>query len=479
MARQSEAQSACQIQSVGETGTMKLWHDFQDKVTQSRRTGVIITMLAKKIGGRFAREVPVFGRESRYIFLSTSGISVRGRIQRLCTKLNLDIGSPLLEKSLLCENGEGDGKQESNLIAERSALAAPNQLFTERNWQNSGFVVGQRQDKRENMSKVLMDAGMSEPRSLGHEVGADVAGTLDAAPGKGIHTGLLEGGIRRKRRRCAEVSDLLDVADVVGGSTADPASMSFEKSQSGRQVVKSITASAKVDSAISGGEYPGTQESKRRSFHLTNILSAGEPTGNLPTSFRRSVISPQNVDTKCDSGAQPVPKVAAEESPVETREPQPTEKDSMPLEGDPDASLKETKEADKEKNGNKMIWTCDRCGIRIRGKKGNLNRHIANKHDNIRAFACSHPNCGRKFQTRLNLVRHEKAVHLGRPFQCVHCPRSFKVEEDRVAHMRAAHESTNVTLACKICGSCFGRRSTLNRHMAKVHRPKAEEGVAS
>eukprot|EP00177_Eucheuma_denticulatum_P008202 GFKZ01014930.1.p1 GENE.GFKZ01014930.1~~GFKZ01014930.1.p1 ORF type:complete len:803 (+),score=72.74 GFKZ01014930.1:186-2594(+) len=477
MARQSEAQGTSQVQSVGETGTMKLWHDFQEKVTQSKRTGVIITMLAKKIGGRFAREVPVFGRESRYIFLSTSGISVRGRIQRLCTKLNIDLGSPLLERSLLCER-EGDDRQESTSLGERGGLAAPTQLLAQRNWQAAELVVGLKRDKRENVSLALMEEGMSARRRLGYEPDS-VMGTLGTIQGKRIQTDLSDGGIRRKRRRCAEVSDLLHVSDEAEGSTVDPERLPFQISQSGRRSVKTTTTSAKVGYSTSGGEYPGSQESKRRSFHLTNILSAGEPTGNGPTASSRSIISSQNRDATSALGAPKKPRVVAEPSATGTRKPEPIEKGSMPLEEDPDASLKDSKETDKEKNGNKMIWTCDRCGIRIRGKKGNLNRHIANKHDNIRAFACSKPNCGRKFQTRLNLVRHEKAVHLGRPFQCVHCPRSFKVEEDRSAHMRAAHETANVTLACKICGSCFGRRSTLNRHMAKVHRPKAEEGVAS
>lgn len=116
------------------------------------------------------------------------------------------------------------------------------------------------------------------------------------------------------------------------------------------------------------------------------------------------------------------------------------------------------------------VWKCNQCGILIRGKRGNLTRHISNRHLRIRSFACEEDNCGRKFQTRLNLERHTKAVHLGRPFACQICPRTFKNGEDLSKHINNAHSKANATLACDICGSCFGRRSTRNRHIAKVHK---------
>lgn len=122
--------------------------------------------------------------------------------------------------------------------------------------------------------------------------------------------------------------------------------------------------------------------------------------------------------------------------------------------------------------GTKSVWTCEQCGVKIRGKKGNLNRHYANKHENIRPFVCKIATCRRRFQTRLNLLRHERAVHTGRPFVCPHCPRNFKNGDSLNVHVRTAHESTEHEMACEMCGSCFARRSTLNRHRVKVHKEK-------
>lgn len=116
------------------------------------------------------------------------------------------------------------------------------------------------------------------------------------------------------------------------------------------------------------------------------------------------------------------------------------------------------------------IWTCPHCGALVRGKKGNLNRHVANMHEKLRLFKCVEPGCERKFQTKSNLARHEKSVHKDRRYSCTACPRSFKSEQDIVKHVAIAHSSEAKPCACEMCGGCFGRRSELNRHMATVHR---------
>lgn len=125
------------------------------------------------------------------------------------------------------------------------------------------------------------------------------------------------------------------------------------------------------------------------------------------------------------------------------------------------------------------LWRCKECGVLIRGKRGNLNRHIANKHDLLRAFECKVPKCGKRFQTRLNLVRHRTTVHDGRPHRCPHCPRAFKAETELETHISSAHSDGSKTMACPVCGRCFGRRSTLNRHTSKVHAQDSSSAEAA
>lgn len=120
--------------------------------------------------------------------------------------------------------------------------------------------------------------------------------------------------------------------------------------------------------------------------------------------------------------------------------------------------------------GVRELWPCALCGIIIRGKKGNLKRHIAFRHNDIRRFKCEAPDCGRKFHNRVNLKRHIVAVHEGRPFRCPKCPRDFKIKENMEAHFEKTHVKCASLLACEFCGSCFGYRSSLNRHKRTVHR---------
>lgn len=57
------------------------------------------------------------------------------------------------------------------------------------------------------------------------------------------------------------------------------------------------------------------------------------------------------------------------------------------------------------------MYKCPICGIEIRNKRSNLTRHITNKHSSKRRFACHASGCDRKFQTRLNLTRHQHTTH--------------------------------------------------------------------
>lgn len=120
-------------------------------------------------------------------------------------------------------------------------------------------------------------------------------------------------------------------------------------------------------------------------------------------------------------------------------------------------------------NSDIELWKCNQCGIVIRGKRGNLKRHILLKHYNLRQFQCQYAGCGRKFQNRVNLNRHEAAVHDGRPFQCSKCTRKFKQKDDVEIHLKNAHDKSGSAFKCDVCGSCFDLKGTLNRHKRTVH----------
>eukprot|EP00172_Hildenbrandia_rubra_P004646 Plantae.Rhodophyta-Hildenbrandia_rubra.ctg9789.p1 GENE.Plantae.Rhodophyta-Hildenbrandia_rubra.ctg9789~~Plantae.Rhodophyta-Hildenbrandia_rubra.ctg9789.p1 ORF type:complete len:575 (-),score=67.01 Plantae.Rhodophyta-Hildenbrandia_rubra.ctg9789:4215-5939(-) len=116
-----------------------------------------------------------------------------------------------------------------------------------------------------------------------------------------------------------------------------------------------------------------------------------------------------------------------------------------------------------------QIWTCEQCGQRIRGKKGNYNRHIAVTHRNELRFRCMYEGCGQVFGYKLNAQRHFVNKHLSRTFPCAKCQRSFKSESKRDSHVASVHDPTKESFECTTCGAAFGRKSTLNRHVKNMH----------
>lgn len=445
-----------------DTLTEKVWRDHQQIVMQSRRTGIMITMMGKKVGDRHAKEEPVYGRESRYMFLTTAGVDVNGRIQKLCAQLNIRMESPFLDQSLLGAKRKMKWDAAQKNYHGHNVLMPNNPLNMTSDWSGPHAEARHFQGK-----KLTID---SYARAHG-SVTQGEADLLSLSDSERTHDYLEDSRLRKRRRRAEYVdvvdatdsnhNDLLQVND--GRSLNSGLSLPHWNNLGGRNATSySIQPNSRFDPLVS-----------RRSFHLGNILStsgADQKGIRRPDKVERTNANPADLSTAQKN---------AEGSLVTIKEESIKGESESGFEDTTESKVKMNREMPKrsgvgirEKGTNKMVWTCEKCGVKIRGKKGNLNRHIANKHDNIRAFACTEPNCGRKFQTRLNLVRHQTAVHLGRPFQCPRCPRTFKGEKERDAHVKAAHTGNEVQLACHVCGSCFGRRSTLNRHLAKVHKTK-------
>lgn len=462
-----------EVSSVAERGTIALWKSYQQKVAQSRRTGIILTMLGKKIGGRSDRKIPIFGRESRYVFLSTSGINVHGRIQRLCSQLGIEVSSPLPDNLLISSKEEDElpnsAAQQSDAGAELD-ISGPG-FSIDADWERRRFEAGlenvaSRADIATGYTSELLVAGNSrEPPRVGAQGYFDsLPARSTLQPGSGCPSYTSDGkgsdnaqGMRHPKRRRYAVS--AEAATVPAGKTgvAMPVSSTFQEMPPPPLLWGSVGTPVVTQTEKHNVD---EEDSQLRSFDLTHIL------------VNNSVEQAQSGAIVREDGSG-----GSTEYPVRPN----STGGSNGVEGGYGNVKMEQNENGAERGKGKAaktVWTCDRCGVQIRGKRGNLNRHIANKHENIRAFACMKQNCGRKFQTRLNLVRHERAVHEGRPHTCSMCPRAFKYEEDLNAHVKSAHSEADTTLACEICGSCFGRRSTLNRHITKVHKPKEEAAAA-
>lgn len=464
-----------EVSSEAELDITQLCSLFQQKVDHSRRTGIILTNLGKKLGGGNAKRIPLFGRESRYVFLSTSGINVHGRIQRLCSQLGIEFSSPLHDYILM------SGAEAPDVA--KSEVVLPAGTGKELDLYGRGSEIcedWERQRIEAGLENIAVRAGIvpafSEvvPAPAHAQFETAVVGDqgfvtiptpkFDSQPVSEAPSYIPDGnGSDRwhgmplsKRRRFSASAEPAHLPHVRTG-VATPSSSFPDLPSSPTPLWGAVPA---IDGEQNAKDFEDEEDSssRRTSFDLTYILCHDD------------IEHARNEARNADNGAAGM-----------SRSPDRTEDagGARDVDGDYGNHAGDVEENDVEADtakgkGSKTIWTCDRCGVKIRGKKGNLNRHIANKHDNIRAFACARVNCGRKFQTRLNLVRHEKAVHEGRPHECLKCPRTFKSSDDLDAHMQASHNDPNATLACEVCGSCFGRRSTLNRHMSKVHKTKQE-----
>lgn len=468
-----------EVTSVAGPGTIALWNGFKEYVSQSRRTGVQAALFSKKMGGCFAKEVPIFDRCSQYQFLSTSGISVYGRIQRLCKQLGIETSSPHEDLPFISGSqpfvvtlkpGENESKTSE---VENSNLKYTNNLNTDfyklnRTSETDPVFSNQCSSSKVNFLTITPwspseQVNISEycrpisvPQYQTSSADVDAIDVIESrAP---------------KRRRCSVVKNVIHKDDFSVRKMNDLSlvcPLQVEKPKENGGYYQEEMYSVPMLPLISPKPKVNLRKSRQGSKDTSHISSNEKSLS--PDLHERSPLNLLNdpnekeevvrrrslpiLESKRENGSN-LMGASIEKICEENR-----------------SGHKEKSTAPSSKKGGN-IWTCYRCGMQIRGKKGNLNRHIANKHDNIRAYGCTVENCGRKFQTRLNLVRHERAVHLGRPFICSHCPRTFKHEKDLESHVVSAHENADEKLACGVCGSCFGQRSTLNRHMTKVHKGK-------
>lgn len=484
-----------------------LWGIYRGTISRARQRGMYMSLVGRTKYSPLHDVEIVGGRYGIYTFMSTP-FTVHGRIQRLCSQLGLSLSSPAMDSCLLKfhttdmnhsanssveldhtspSSEESGHKKRSRVSAfgdqdvdrghsnfqrpceqaletlsvdtpERGTPRFPRDVLTDNPCQAGPFLNkgGMSGSSSAGLSWITSDT--SEKRCRVRNPHA-----LETICGEAVETKPV-----RPNYRPVPISDMIEKGDSSAGghgvSQGEPSPVGFFYTAHTRGA---DNANSDVGATSDFGQDQITERKfcKSEDTAITDNVTRAQPSdGDEVKVWYKEVVDGDSGDSQGVCGEENVGLGKKEE-------------DQLVGEGEAGSgevgrNRKMTGEAEggSECKWSNMIWTCDRCGAKIRGKRGNLNRHIASKHDNVRAFVCETYGCGRRFQTRLNLVRHVTAVHDGRPFACNDCPRAFKTNPDREAHVRTAHLQCGGRLSCSICGGCFGRRSTLNRHMANVHK---------
>ncbi|KAL8164702.1 UNVERIFIED_CONTAM: hypothetical protein K2H54_002844 [Gekko kuhli] len=105
---------------------------------------------------------------------------------------------------------------------------------------------------------------------------------------------------------------------------------------------------------------------------------------------------------------------------------------------------------------------CPQCGKSF-NKRQDLRKHQGT-HSAERPFPC--PECGRRFRLRQILVAHMK-VHVGeRPFACTQCGKRFRQKHHVESHQRV--HTGEKPFACTTCGKRYAQKQPLISHL-RVH----------
>lgn len=416
---------------IPENNFLQLWCAFQRDVKLGSSAGLSASRLFGRHGGTLQQIKSIGDALIAYHWLSATGLVVGGRIQNLCVQLGVDCSSPHCDEPVLHVLQESEVRAEDEAAA--SGMPSPMEAIRDESW--AGHSENHWGDTKSSLAWC-----------------SEWAEEVSPNPSPGPSTPSISCGY------CTEIN-------------APESDEKFEAVVSHERDNDSIPSPSSARGAHCEDEMSHWDAVRMATSSVISVDPTSRLLNSKPQTENRNVrdqlrFTPSPVTDSCVEGLRE--ETAGQVAVLATVDVQTAilDRDSF--------DNTDTPTGVKTAGG----WKCDLCGKVLRGKKGNLNRHIANTHMDERKFACAFAECDRRFHTRLNRERHEKSVHSGCTYSCDQCTRSFKTEERLVDHVSVSHSSSGGTYICELCGHCFGQRSTLKRHLSsKIHEAVVRPNV--